>query len=171
MITIRQQGWITRWDKSRLHSEKKYFYKLLNLFAPYTATASIILLLGFGVVSYKNVVDDNQNISNRVTSNIIFGITGNRICSWLTYASREHCYPCRYHCYDHEHGQCLSHYFALHVYHFSIYASASSHLRRQRTLTTWTLCPRFKRPIPLYPRGLKRCEVIIVYNSDGYYIV
>jgi len=64
MVTIRQQGWITRWDKSRLQSSGNKFFKLLKLSMPCTATASILLLLSFGVVSYKNVVaNDVQNIS------------------------------------------------------------------------------------------------------------
>lgn len=75
MVTIRQQGWITRWHKSRLHSEKNYFHRLLKFFVPYTATASIILLLGFGVVSYKNIaVNDNQNMDTAKYENMVVPI-------------------------------------------------------------------------------------------------
>ncbi|MDP3043042.1 MAG: glycosyltransferase [bacterium] len=75
MVTIRQQGWITRWDKSRLQSNGSRFWGLLKSFMPYTATASILLLLSFGVVSYKNVVaDDAQNISTMKNRNAVVSV-------------------------------------------------------------------------------------------------
>ncbi len=47
-LTMNRQGWITRWDKSRL--EQLHF---LRLVPSYAATAMVILLLGTGVFNFK----------------------------------------------------------------------------------------------------------------------
>ena len=65
MVTIRKQGWITRWDESRLQAGVNHIFRALKSTVPYFATASIIILLSFGVVKYKDVTttsNDNGNI-------------------------------------------------------------------------------------------------------------
>ena len=56
MLTIRQQGWITRWDKSRLQARVNvnYIFRALKSIAPHFATLLIIILLSFGIVTYKD---------------------------------------------------------------------------------------------------------------------
>jgi parallel beta-helix repeat protein len=54
MITIGQQGWITRWDKSRLESGDGRSWMIVKSVVPHMATLFIVVLLGFGIVSYKN---------------------------------------------------------------------------------------------------------------------
>ncbi|HCR36361.1 MAG: Glycosyl transferase family 2 [Candidatus Nomurabacteria bacterium GW2011_GWB1_35_20] len=76
LITIRQQGWITRWDKSRLQVEVNInnILRLFKLIMPHFAIASIIILLSFGIVKYKNVVavpDYNGEIKSNGVENII----------------------------------------------------------------------------------------------------
>lgn len=55
MVTIRQQGWITRWDKNRLQEGYSNVFRAIKSTMPYFATVSIIILLSFGVTKYKNV--------------------------------------------------------------------------------------------------------------------
>ena len=76
LITIRQQGWITRWDKSRLQVGVNInnILRLFKLIMPHFAIASIIILLSFGIVKYKNVVavpDYNGEIKSNGVENII----------------------------------------------------------------------------------------------------
>jgi len=74
MITIRQQGWITRWDKSRLQSgvNVNYIFRVLKSTAPYFAVVSILILLSFGVVKYKDVTAiSNSNIKFSDVESII----------------------------------------------------------------------------------------------------
>jgi len=72
MVTIRQQGWITRWDKSRLQAGVNIndTFRVLKPIVPYFATASIIILLSFGVVKYKNVITASSYNGNIVFSDV-----------------------------------------------------------------------------------------------------
>lgn len=60
LITIRQQGWITRWAKSRLQNLRglqggiNHIFRVFKSTVPYLTTASILVLLSFGVVKYKD---------------------------------------------------------------------------------------------------------------------
>ncbi|MBT4277960.1 glycosyltransferase [Candidatus Falkowbacteria bacterium] len=72
MVTIRQQGWITRWDKSRLQSVGGRFWRTITSLIPYIITGSILLLLSFSVVSYKKIVTTDNN---KTSNNIIFSDT------------------------------------------------------------------------------------------------
>ena len=71
MITARQQGWITRWDKSRLQAGVSInnIFRVFKLAVPYFATASIILLLSFGVTKYKYFTTPILNAENIITDN------------------------------------------------------------------------------------------------------
>ena len=72
MVTIRQQGWVTRWDKSRLQTEVNNIFRLLKSTVPCFATASIVFLLSFGVINYKNSLADHKNTTVlNVNNNII----------------------------------------------------------------------------------------------------
>src|SRR3989338_4247481 len=74
MVTIRQQGWITRWDKGRLQSEPNNILGAIKLTVPYFATALIIMLLSFGVIKYKYFITPITpilNAENVTTVNII----------------------------------------------------------------------------------------------------
>lgn len=55
LVTIKQQGWITRWHKNRLQVRINTIFRILKSVVPYSATASIIMLLSFGVLEYKNI--------------------------------------------------------------------------------------------------------------------
>ncbi|GIK40854.1 MAG: hypothetical protein BroJett011_46870 [Chloroflexota bacterium] len=46
LFTMNEQGWITRWDKSRLRQSGT---KLLRMVSAYSATVSVVLLLGLGL--------------------------------------------------------------------------------------------------------------------------
>lgn len=50
-FTINKQGWITRWDKDRLGK-----LNYLRLIPAYAGTAMVILVLGLGVVNYRQTV-------------------------------------------------------------------------------------------------------------------
>ena len=74
MVTIRQQGWITRWDKGRLQTEPNNILGAIKLTVPYFATALIIMLLSFGVIKYKYFITPITpilNAENVTTVNII----------------------------------------------------------------------------------------------------
>lgn len=58
LVTISKQGWITRWDKSRL--EKLRF---INLIPSYAGTMGIIFFISLGVVNY------NQTFASPLTQN------------------------------------------------------------------------------------------------------
>ncbi len=64
MVTIRKQGWITRWDKGRLQVGVSNIFRLFKVSASYFATFLIILLLSFGVLKYKNITTISSNSSN-----------------------------------------------------------------------------------------------------------
>ncbi|MDQ1284283.1 MAG: LysM protein [Patescibacteria group bacterium] len=51
LVTVDEQGWITRWDKARLASVN-FFRRALS----YGATGSLILILFFAIFNYKNNV-------------------------------------------------------------------------------------------------------------------
>ena len=70
MVTIRQQGWITRWDKSRLQAGVSNIFRVLKSTMAYFATASIILFLSLGVIKYKDVTAIPNYNSNIKFSNI-----------------------------------------------------------------------------------------------------
>jgi hyaluronan synthase len=50
LITIRKQGWITRWDKSRL-GRLRFFASM----PAYAGTIAVIVFLSFGIANYKQV--------------------------------------------------------------------------------------------------------------------
>jgi len=70
MVTIRQQGWITRWDKSRLQAGVSNIFRVLKSTMAYFATASIILFLSLGVIKYKDVTAIPNYNGNIKFSNI-----------------------------------------------------------------------------------------------------
>jgi parallel beta-helix repeat protein len=80
MVTVRQQGWITRWDKNRLQSVSGRFWRILKTYTPYLATLSILFILSFSVGNYKKFVS-NENITNsednEISINIDFSDTSN----------------------------------------------------------------------------------------------
>lgn len=73
IITIRQQGWITRWDKSRLQMGADNVFRALKSTVSYSATVLIIFLLSFSVVKYKNIaaISNNNEINFNVDVNSI----------------------------------------------------------------------------------------------------
>lgn len=54
LVTIRQQGWITRWDKNRLQIGINNIFRVLKSTVSYSATAFIIFLLSFSIIKYKD---------------------------------------------------------------------------------------------------------------------
>lgn len=66
LITIRQQGWITRWDGSRLQAGDSNIFRALKSTVSYFATASIIILLSFSVVKYKNITTASNYNDNTI---------------------------------------------------------------------------------------------------------
>ncbi len=66
MVTIRRQGWITRWNKDRLQTGVGIVFRALKSTMSYFVTASIIILLGFGVVKYKLITAPISNYSSSI---------------------------------------------------------------------------------------------------------
>lgn len=66
VVTIRQQGWITRWDKSRLQAGFDNVLLALKSMVPYFATVSIVILLSLGVGKYKNVATETPFYSGGI---------------------------------------------------------------------------------------------------------
>lgn len=81
-FTLNTQGWITRWDKSRLPQ-----FKFLLEVPAYVATASIVALLTYGILFYKEqtyLIPRSQKMEllanalpkkiNNITSNVVLGV-------------------------------------------------------------------------------------------------
>jgi len=72
LVTIRQQGWITRWDKSRLQAGSNSIFRIIKSTIPCFAVVLIIIFLSFGIVRYKNItaisIDNNSITFNNVKS-------------------------------------------------------------------------------------------------------
>ncbi len=85
MVTIREQGWITRWDKNRLQSGLSIIFRVSKSIASYLSTILIIALLSFIVVKYEDItkishyIDDVKSIENKnmTADNCYQAILGN----------------------------------------------------------------------------------------------
>lgn len=67
LLTLDEQGWITRWDKKRLF-HVGIFKKALS----YMATLSIVFALSFLVFNYKNVALSNSaNLRSQIMENLV----------------------------------------------------------------------------------------------------
>lgn len=56
LFTMNEQGWITRWDKSRLRPSRR-----LRMVPAYGATLSVVFLVGFGMVQLHDFYGDLVN--------------------------------------------------------------------------------------------------------------
>src|SRR3989344_5345205 len=60
LFTLNTQGWITRWDKSRLPQ-----FKYLNALPAYGATLAVIIFITYGVFLYKQHTYINPRIAQK----------------------------------------------------------------------------------------------------------
>lgn len=61
LITMRQTGWITRWDASRIKGADSGILRFLKKSAASAATFSVIALLFLAVDNYKNIAIGNED--------------------------------------------------------------------------------------------------------------
>ena len=110
IITIRQQGWITRWDKNRLQGGVNNIFRVLKSALSYSGTAAVIIMLSFSIVKYKNISatsHDSGDIKFSETKSIVPSETKNIIADDCYQTASDNSETRQFHYYTIEQGDTL----------------------------------------------------------------